>query len=191
MLSPLMGDRSSWQESLGIYFSRSTANCCEKAITSMIALAYAQESLHLARDRTALVVITDGLGRQHLGEGNLYYEPSPPDMPFAKLRSAVEELPVVVYPILLRADVTQSPWNKNLRGGMQQLADASGGRLFKANSPRDLVSVYAQVAEELRSVYTIGYYPQNQNFDGKYRRIQVKVKRPGLTLRTRPGYYAW
>jgi Ca-activated chloride channel family protein len=74
---------------------------------------------------------------------------------------------------------------------MQQLADASGGRLFPAKSISDLAPVYAQVAEELRSVYSIGYYPQNQNFDGKYRRIEVKVKRPGLTLRTRPGYYAW
>jgi Ca-activated chloride channel family protein len=74
---------------------------------------------------------------------------------------------------------------------MQQLADASGGRLFPAKSIRDLAPVYAQVAEELRSVYSIGYYPQNQKFDGKYRRIEVRVKRPGLTLRTRPGYYAW
>ncbi len=164
-----------------------------KSLVAMIALAFAQESLHLARDRSALVVITDGIAFRWPAPGNLFYVPAPPDVSFAKLRGAVAELPVLVYPILLPAPSFSGLMGSltDLRGGMQQLADASGGRLFKAKSIRDLAPVYAQVAEELRSVYSIGYYPQNQNFDGNYRRVQVKVKRPGLTLRTRPGYYAW
>jgi len=51
--------------------------------------------------------------------------------------------------------------------------------------------VYAQVEEELRSVYTLSYYPRNQNFDGRWRRVQVRVKVPDLRVRTRDGYYAW
>jgi hypothetical protein len=54
-----------------------------------------------------------------------------------------------------------------------------------------LEPVYAQIAEELRSVYTISYYPANQNFTGKWRRVQVRAKSLGVTLRTRRGYYAW
>ena len=73
---------------------------------------------------------------------------------------------------------------------MRILAEASGGRLFTARSLKDLEPVYAQVAEELRSVYTLAYYPSNQNFDGRWRRIQVRTTRSGLTIRTRPGYYA-
>jgi Ca-activated chloride channel family protein len=53
-----------------------------------------------------------------------------------------------------------------------------------------LAPVYAQVADELRAVYSLAYYPKNQNFDGKWRRIQVRVKRTGVVLRTRNGYYA-
>ena len=74
---------------------------------------------------------------------------------------------------------------------MRQLSDASGGRLFEVSSLKKLADVYARVAEELRGVYTIGYYPTNQVFDGAWRPIRLRAKRSGLTLRTRPGYSAW
>ena len=67
---------------------------------------------------------------------------------------------------------------------LEKLAALSGGRMFEAASVQDLKPVYAQVADELRSVYTIGYYPENKKYDGKYRGIKVKVKRPGLTVRS-------
>jgi Ca-activated chloride channel family protein len=193
MLFPLTTDRAGLSGALGILGSVPVQTAGNKPLAATIALAYAQESLHLARDRSALVVVTDGVALRWPNAENVYSEPAPPDLPFGKLLSVAGELPILVYPILLPASPvhSQGGFQTDLRTGMQQLADATGGRLFKANSIRDLAPVYAQVAEELRSVYTIGYYPQNQNFDGKYRRIQVKVKRPGLTLRTRPGYYAW
>ena len=55
---------------------------------------------------------------------------------------------------------------------------------------RALEPVYPLVAEELRSVYTVSYYPGNQAFDGMWRRIEVRVKRPGFKVRTREGYFA-
>jgi Ca-activated chloride channel family protein len=196
MLSPLATDRTRLQEAVESLASVPPGFLPgTKPLAAVIALAYAQESLPLAPGRSALVVITDGIAWRVPPPADDRYKPPPPDLAFAKLRGATAELPVLVYPILLPrttgGDVVGTGLMTDLRAGMQQLADASGGRLFKAESIRDMASVYAQVAEELRSVYTIGYYPQNQNFDGKYRRIQVKVKRPGLSLRTRPGYYAW
>jgi len=77
------------------------------------------------------------------------------------------------------------------RDRMQRLADTTGGRLFGAKSIRDLDTVYEQVAEELRSVYTLGYYPSNQEFDGAWRRIRVNVRGVEARVRTRPGYYGW
>lgn len=73
---------------------------------------------------------------------------------------------------------------------MQKLADTTGGRLFPAQSIRDLDPVYPLVAEELRGVHTVAYYPLNQNFDGAWRKIQVRVNRPGARVRTRAGYFA-
>jgi len=76
------------------------------------------------------------------------------------------------------------------RRRMQQLADTSGGRLFTAGPTFSMEPVYPLVAEELRHVYTVAYYPRNQDFDGRWRRVLVRVKRPGVTFRTREGYYA-
>jgi Ca-activated chloride channel family protein len=73
---------------------------------------------------------------------------------------------------------------------MQELADASGGRLFPAESIDDLEPVFPLIEAELRSVYSVAYYPKNQNFDGAWRQVEVKIKRPGLKVRARPGYYA-
>ena len=47
-----------------------------------------------------------------------------------------------------------------------------------------------QVTEELRSVYTLAYYPRNQTFEGQWRKVEVRVKRPGVVVRTRDGYLA-
>ncbi len=150
---------------------------------NLIALSLVQESLQLNEDRSALVVITDG--RENM--------PDEPDAlvgskaSIEALQDAVGKSPVLLYPILLRA--SDIYMNSN-RAKMQQLAQASGGRSFLAESIRDLEPVYPLVADELRSVYSLAYYPDNQDFDGRWRRIEVRVKRPGLTLRTRQGYYA-
>jgi Ca-activated chloride channel family protein len=50
--------------------------------------------------------------------------------------------------------------------------------------------VFPLVEAELRSVYSVAYYPENQNFEGGWRSVQVKVKSPGMKVRARPGYYA-
>ena len=63
--------------------------------------------------------------------------------------------------------------------------------MFPARSIRALDPVYEQVAEELRSVYTIGYYPKNQDFEGSWRNVEVRVSRANARVHTRPGYYAW
>lgn len=71
---------------------------------------------------------------------------------------------------------------------LQSLADASGARLYHANRIEDLKGVFELVAAELRTIYSMAYTPTNQSFDGRFRRIQVKVNRPGVAVRTRPGY---
>ena len=49
---------------------------------------------------------------------------------------------------------------------------------------------YKQIADDLRSQYSLSYYPSNRNHDGRYRQIRVEVKQPGATVRTRSGYRA-
>jgi len=114
--------------------------------------------------------------------------PAGADVRFDRLRRAAAIMPALIYPIYL--DSRNIFYGERALRQMQELAAASGGRLFSARSVQDLEPVYAKVAEELRSVYTLAYYPRNQNFDGRWRRIQVRVRHPGVRLRTRAGYYA-
>jgi Ca-activated chloride channel family protein len=73
---------------------------------------------------------------------------------------------------------------------LSSLTQATGGRLFKPNSFAALDSIYAEVAEELRSQYALYYMPLDKTRDGKFRRVQVKTSDPALSLTARIGYFA-
>ncbi len=73
---------------------------------------------------------------------------------------------------------------------LKRLAYETGGKVLYPDSFGHLGDVYAQVAQELKHQYAIGYIPSNRAKDGKYRRVEVKVDRPGVLVSTRPGYYA-
>ena len=73
---------------------------------------------------------------------------------------------------------------------LNQLARDTGGRAFFPSSAHDLPKIYEQISQELASQYTIGYSSRNNQRNGAWRRIIVRVTRPGVSARTRQGYYA-
>ena len=73
---------------------------------------------------------------------------------------------------------------------LKGLADHSGGQLYRADTLGSLPQAFAAIAAELRTQYTLGYYPTNRNHDGTYRKIQVKTLRKDVAVRARPGYRA-
>jgi hypothetical protein len=70
---------------------------------------------------------------------------------------------------------------------MEQIAEDTGGRAFY-NDNNLSGAVEAGVADG-NSYYTLGYYPENRNWDGKFRKISVKTERKDIRLRYRSGYY--
>ena len=77
------------------------------------------------------------------------------------------------------------------RARMELLANRSGGRLYAINRLEDLGRQYAEVAAEMRTLYSMAYQSSNATRrDGRWREIKVEVARPELLARTRPGYYA-
>ena len=71
---------------------------------------------------------------------------------------------------------------------VNELAERTGGRAFY-----NLNDVGGAIAESMRdggTYYTLAYYPADKKWDGKFRRITVKVKRGGVKLRYRSGYFA-
>ena len=75
------------------------------------------------------------------------------------------------------------------RREMKEMAERTGGREYAVRSLKDLAGAYKQVADDLRSQYSIGYYSTNDARDGRWRKIRVELKRGG-SVRTRPGYWA-
>ncbi len=92
-----------------------------------------------------------------------------------------------------RADVmlgeqAEEAIRKNVQGTLSELAENTGGFLI-ANS-NDLRIGMRKVASEVSSYYALSYSSANTSFDGKFRKVTVKVSRGGVKLQTRNGYFA-
>ncbi len=75
-------------------------------------------------------------------------------------------------------------------GVARRLADDTGGRVIYVSSEKKLEEAFDQISEELRSQYTLSYYPTNVAKDGKFRKVKVDVANHDFKVLTRKGYYA-
>jgi Ca-activated chloride channel family protein len=76
---------------------------------------------------------------------------------------------------------------------LRQIAEVTGGQAFFPTDVKELDKVYDQVLAELRAQYTIGYLSTNGTRDGAWRKVDVKLNKPGargLRIRARKGYFA-
>ena len=74
---------------------------------------------------------------------------------------------------------------------LKSLSEPTGGRMFNVGKKRaSLNEIYQTIEDELRSQYALGYAPTNQEHDGKFRKLAVKVDSRGLRVSVRRGYYA-
>ena len=71
---------------------------------------------------------------------------------------------------------------------LQELAETTGGREYRADSLQNMATAFGNVAEELRRQYSIGYYPKRPPQAGQRRQIRVRAKQPNLAVRARDSY---
>ncbi len=97
--------------------------------------------------------------------------------------------------LLLSADISvyaigvgQATLNRGLTP-LSRYARLTGGDVFYAASRADLESTFARVTEQARNQYTIAYAPRGTDRTKEFHSIEVKVKRGGLSLRARDGYF--
>jgi Ca-activated chloride channel homolog len=152
------------------------------------------DALYLAADyankegknrRKAVLVVTDGL------DNDSYYK-------FGEVVNHLREIDVQIYLIGFINDLDKdsglfkkSPKEK-AEGLLNKLAEETGGKAF---FPRELSEVHAiaqQISTDLRTQYSISYYPSNSKKDGTYRAVKVQVNSGArrIIARTRPGYTA-
>jgi VWFA-related protein len=91
-------------------------------------------------------------------------------------------------PLSKALEVNEDVLRQDPRTGLGELANSTGGLMF--DSTNDLRTAFERVDTDQRNYYLLGYTPTNDEYDGKFRTIQVKVKRPGVTVAARKGYFA-
>ena len=103
-----------------------------------------------------------------------------------------------LFPIYLDTEYEQVVEKRNVssvvyktaRRQLDQLAEGSGGTLFRADRVEDLEGVYRKVVAELRTLYSLSYYaPPGTGAGRQWRAVRVKVARPEAVASTRPGYF--
>jgi Ca-activated chloride channel family protein len=98
---------------------------------------------------------------------------------------------VTIYPVAFPSDRGEgSEAAVQARAFLRDLAESSGGEVFRPSAYRELAEIYNRILDELAAQYVLGYVSDNQKRDGEYRRLKVEVRRPGLSVRHRPGYNA-
>jgi len=71
---------------------------------------------------------------------------------------------------------------------LHELSERTGARSYQADSTQNLSYAFANIAEELRRQYSLGYYPKTPAQAGQRRQIRVRVNQPNLAVRTRDSY---
>ena len=89
---------------------------------------------------------------------------------------------------MLISDTAESALRMDTIGTLEQLAESTGGLLISHTN--DVRAGIARAVGDLRGYYEVAYSPANLEFDGRFRKIALKVTRPGVTVQTRSGYFA-
>ena len=161
--------------------------------------------------RKAIVVLTDGLDTQMRNVDRRAVANAKTDEealssirpeasePLNAVLNAADKQGVTIFPLALPSgdpkrlpipgpDITGIYAAARTR--LESIANRTGGRLTEINRLDQMARLYAEVAADLRTLYTVAYQAGDRPRDGKWHEIRVEVSHPELIARTRPGYYA-
>jgi len=130
------------------------------------------EKLNTEAGRKAIVIVTDA-------------EDTGSKVKLEEAIEAAQRTDTVIHILL----VVDPRYGGNASVG-DKLAKETGGRMISVRSEKKLLEAFDEISEELRSQYTLGYYPSNTARDGKFRKIKVEPANHDLKVLARRGYYA-
>ncbi len=105
---------------------------------------------------------------------------------FQRAARALSTANLSVYPIDARG-LSPNPRAFENIATMNDLAHYTGGKAYR--NTNDIMGSIREAVQDAEVSYTLAYYPNESNLDGRFRRIKVKVRRPSVSLRHRLGYY--
>jgi VWFA-related protein len=138
-----------------------------------------EEKLRPEAGRKAIILISDG-------------EDTTSRVERTEALIAAHQSNAVIY------SISNSPPRRGFFGGrrsgdmgtLKTLSEETGGTVFVLDNKSDFEYIFAQIAAELRTQYSLGYVSSNSEQDGKFRRIKITPRNKKLEVRTRRGYYA-
>ena len=144
-----------------------------------------REKLHDEAGRKAIILISDG-------------EDTTSKIRLNEALVAAHQSDTVIYAISNAVSGGFFPYGRRGRmggfggdlGTLRKFSDETGGSTFVVNNENNFKKVFDQIAQELRSQYSLGYVSINTARDGKYRQIRITAREPGYTVKSRKGYYA-
>jgi Ca-activated chloride channel family protein len=108
---------------------------------------------------------------------------------FEEVAEAAARSDTVIYAIGL--GIGEAPGRRSSQDStfvLRRFAQQTGGRAYFPAHAKELAPVYGQIRDELSSQYMLAYVSSSPR--GQWRRLSVRVKRPGVSVRTREGYFA-
>jgi Ca-activated chloride channel family protein len=128
--------------------------------------------------RRAIIVLSDGDDTSSL-------------IGFDDVLEVASRSDTIIYAIGLGVrDLRSLRSDKNGEFVLRRFAQQTGGRAFFPQHAKELSDVYNEIRQELSRQYSLAYESNAPKRDGQWRRIFVRVNRPGVTARTRQGYFA-
>ncbi len=138
-----------------------------------------QEKLAQETGRKAIILISDG-------------EDTTSKVKFSEALVAAHRSDAVIY------SISNSGRGLFYRGGgrggdagtLRKFAEETGGTTFFVGGKNGFRKIFDQIAQELRTQYSLGYISTNSSRDGKYREIRIVPRDSSFTVKARKGYYA-
>ena len=107
---------------------------------------------------------------------------------FGEMLDLLKASQVIVYAIGLVENTGSA--RTQLQMTLRQIAETTGGQAFFPTAMKEVETAYDKVLAEINGQYHLGYVSTNKATDGAWRKVEIKVKRGDLRVRTRKGYYA-
>jgi Ca-activated chloride channel family protein len=141
------------------------------------AIYLASHQMEDREGRHAMIVVTDG------GD-------TTSNKNFHQALEAAHLADSVLYPIVIIPITNEAGRNIGGENALTTLAQGTGGRIFSPNIGDELDAAFSEILRDLRTQYLVGYYPRNiPPTKNRFHTVRVNVKRPGLQVSTRNGYY--
>ena len=176
ILAPFTGDGAALEKAIRATTANGSTSLYNAIYISLKELRKTKAASTSDIRRQAIVLLSDGDDTSSLIE-------------FDEVLDLAKRSETSIYAIGLRQGEIGRREFKEAEFVLRQLSQETGGKAFFPTDARELPKIYQAIWDELSSQYAIGYSSSNPKRDGAWRRILVRIQRPGLTARTKQGYY--